>query len=102
MTRTEHLLFILSEECNEVAHRASKAARFGLDEKQPDQWLTNAERIVAEYSDLVASIEMLVSDGLIEIDQEMMRERIKNKKAAVEKFPLYSAQCGTLTPTEST
>ncbi len=54
MTREEHLLVILSEECCEVAHRASKALRFGLDEVQAGQDLTNAQRLTAEMADLLA------------------------------------------------
>jgi hypothetical protein len=37
MTREQHLLTILAEECGEVVQRASKAIRFGLDESQPGQ-----------------------------------------------------------------
>lgn len=32
MTETQYLLDVLSEECNEVAVRASKAIRFGLED----------------------------------------------------------------------
>lgn len=45
MKRHEHLLSILAEECCEVGQRVSKALRFGLDEVQPGQDLSNAERI---------------------------------------------------------
>lgn len=61
MNRTEHLLWVLAEECAEVAQRASKAARFGLDEVQPGQALTNEERLWQEMCDLCAVGEMLIS-----------------------------------------
>lgn len=61
MNESEHLLCCLAEECAEVAQRVSKALRFGLDEVQPGQSLTNAERIVGELVDLNAVVVMLVT-----------------------------------------
>ena len=56
MNTIEHLLTCLAEECDEVGQRVMKALRFGLDEIQPGQDFTNAERIVLELHDL-ASME---------------------------------------------
>lgn len=91
MTRLEHLLWILSEECDEVGQRASKAARFGLAEVQPGQPFSNAWRIRQEFGDLIAAYEML---GI----EMPSRVEIEEKKIKVEKFLKYSAECGTLTP----
>ncbi|RDT14077.1 hypothetical protein, partial [Escherichia coli] len=52
LNETQYLLDVLSEECNEIAVRASKAIRFGLDEIQPGQSLTNAQRLALELDDL--------------------------------------------------
>lgn len=93
MNRLEHLLSILGEECAEVAQRSSKAMRFGMDEIQPGQEKSNEERIWQEMNDLAAIGEMLIemrgSGGL-------SRDAIEAKKAKVEKFLLYSIECGTL------
>jgi hypothetical protein len=59
MNNTEHLLTILSEECVETAQRVSKAIRFGLTEVQEGQHLNNAERLVYEFNDIVAVMELL-------------------------------------------
>ncbi len=106
MTRTEHLLFILTEECAEVAHRCSKAARFTLGEKQaeneltPDSELTreskysNAERISLELTDIIEVAEMLRSEGSIpEFNQEHLKD---SKKYKVDKFLGYSRNVGAL------
>jgi len=90
MTRDEHLMTIAMEECAEVAQRVSKALRFGMEEIQPGQPLTNAERIRQEYSDLAATLEML---GIGAPLGRWMDE----KRAKVTQFLEYSAQCGTLT-----
>lgn len=94
MTRTEHLLVILAEECSEVAKNASKALRFGLTDREPGPYETNAERIVQEFHDLHAVVEMLMDEGAIPKRYDgiaMIRKREK-----VERFLKVSEQCGTL------
>ncbi len=97
MTRTEHLLTILAEECSEVAQRVSKALRFGIDEVQPGQELTNADRITYEMVDLVAVFDMLCEAGVLPfIHRPAFNENagIAAKKAKVEKFLAFSAGRG--------
>lgn len=94
MNRTEHLLTILSEECNETAQRVSKALRFGLNEVQLTQQLTNADRIVYEFNDIVAVMEILHKEGLLK--KVIDREAIEKKKQKVTEFLEYSKACGTL------
>jgi NTP pyrophosphatase (non-canonical NTP hydrolase) len=93
MNRTEHLLTILGEECAEVAQRCSKAVRFGLEESQPGQEKTNAERISEEMSDLIGVFEMLLASSSVPL---MSGDLIEAKKAKVEKYLAYSKHCGTL------
>lgn len=95
MTRPEMLLTILSEECNETAQRVSKALRFTLGEIQSEQLLTNAERIVYEFNDILAVMEMLQEEGLLKniID----RDAIALKKYKVEKYLQYSVETGAMT-----
>jgi hypothetical protein len=64
MTRREHILAIVAEEGVEVAQRATKALRFGLDEIQPEQLRTNLWRLLQEYADLGGAIEMLLEQFL--------------------------------------
>jgi len=97
MTRTQHLLIILMEECDEVSQRASKALRFGISEVQPQQPFTNADRLMFEMAHLVAAYEMLLAEypgKLLQVD----RPAIYQKKEKVEAFLRYSAECGQLTP----
>lgn len=96
MNRTEHLLTVMAEECAEVAQRCSKALRFGLDEVQPGQPLTNEARIWQEMCDLIAVSEMLMA---ITGSGGINRAAADAKKAKVEKFLEYSRECGTLQST---
>lgn len=93
MTRTEHLLWILAEECAEVTQRASKAARFGLLEIQPEQSLTNEERLAGEVADIYGVVELLQENGHL---GPISESAIRAKQMKVEKFLQYSVECGTL------
>jgi len=94
MTRIENLLTILSEECVETAQRVSKAIRFTLEEVQPEQDLTNAQRIVYEFNDIVAVMEILHEEGVF--DKVIDREAIDKKKLKVAKYLAYSVEVGTV------
>lgn len=93
MNREEHLLSCLAEECAEVAHRVSKALRFGLSEVQPGQASDNARRIAAELGDLVAVGNILVNEGSI---PEPMVDT-KSKLSKIERFMAISRHQGVLT-----
>lgn len=99
MTRIEHLLWILSEECAEVAHRASKAARFGMDNIEEGQDLTNEQRIWVELNDLIAAAEMIADE--YKLSSYSDERAIQRKKDKVEKFLKYSEEIGTLDPQKS-
>ncbi|MBQ0600896.1 hypothetical protein J7S78_13945 [Klebsiella oxytoca] len=94
MTETQYLLDVLSEECNEIAVRASKAIRFGLEEIQPGQTLTNAQRLALELDDLYGAIEMLNEKHPGTYIPN--RDNIDAKKVKVSKFMKYSELCGTV------
>lgn len=100
MKRHEHLLIILAEECAEVAQRATKALRFGLDEVQPGQERTNAQRIMGEMNDLFTVVEMLQRDGKLPATPGPAERVAKVEK--IEWFLNYSRQLGTFTPDEPT
>ena len=95
MNRLEHLLTIVGEEGGEVAGRASKAMRFGLNEIQPGQELSNLQRLVGEINDLLAVAELLHDSG-IDMSAVGDRAQIAAKKAKVARFLEYSRLCGTL------
>ena len=97
MTRSEHLLKIAEEECNEIAQRISKALRFGVMEIQPGQHRDNETRIYEEYAHLQAMFHMLeLEEVFVSPDTDQIRFYIRDKKQKVEQFLLYSKECGTL------
>jgi hypothetical protein len=95
MTRTQHLLIKLMEECAEVQQRASKALIFTLEEIEPGQPYRNRDRLSQEITDLIAVLEMLEEDEIISFSP-VIREQISEKKKKVLKFLDYSRELGTL------
>lgn len=99
MKRAEHLLCILSEECHELGKLAMKAARFGVDDVQPGRRPLN-ERIVLEFADICATMEMLYKESspltAAEPSSAEFAAMMEAKKRRVEEYLLYSAERGTL------
>lgn len=96
MTRDEHLLICLAEECAEVAQRVSKALRFGLSEVQKDQPLDNAERIVEEFHDLLAVATLLEASGILG-HIVPTPSVVEAKRLKIERYFAISREHGTLT-----
>ena len=88
MTREQHILTCLAEECAEVAQRASKAIRFGMDEVQPGQEHDNKLRLEAELGDLMGACDML---GIVprQVERDL-------KPARVERYMRLSQSLGML------
>lgn len=79
----DELLTILMEECAEITQRASKAKRFGIDEKQPGDDRDNLFRMTEEIGDLFCVVERLRKEGLFLPDvaeKAMIRKDEKLKK----------------------
>ena len=100
MNTNEYLMTQAASECNEVAHRISKALQFGINEVEPGQALTNAERIVAEFADLCGVMSMLEDRGLLSIDDASMAQAMLAKRAKVLRYMEYAKQQGTLVEQE--
>jgi hypothetical protein len=93
MTHEQNLLLVLEEECLEVAKRASKAIRFGLEQSQandphaPRNVGNNRERLQDEINDLCA---MIVASGF----RYPTDDEIAAKVLRVEKYWQYSCELG--------
>lgn len=99
MTRNEHLLTILAEECNEVAHRVSKILRFGMKDIQKDQELDNEQRLMMEVIDLFSIVEILHEEKIIDLENLGidLNKHSQGKIERVKKYLEYSKSVGTLT-----
>ena len=78
--REREILTILIEEAAEVQQRATKLLRFGRDEVQPGQDLTNAQRLSRELGDMAVMVEMAIVAGLVlpsEINGQQAEKRRK-------------------------
>lgn len=93
MTEAENLLDHLIEECAEVIQRGTKAKKFGLDEIQPDQSYTNAERIMHELADVFGVAEVMCHKGIL---PRLDSERIAAKWTKITKYQELSRERGIL------
>ena len=59
------ILTILAEECAEVIQRAAKLIRFGRDEIQPGQPLTNRQRLSQELGEVQGLVWMAAELELV-------------------------------------
>lgn len=96
MTENEHIMTTAAEEAVEVAQRITKALRFGVDEVQPGQQLSNGERILQEFHDLWSMLKWMAERGLMPGALEPSREIADAKRAKVRKFMAISREQGTL------
>lgn len=67
----DELLTQLIEECSEVIQRATKMQRFGVQEKQAGQELTNEQRLSMEVGNLIevcrkAAVVGMLSNGAVD------------------------------------
>ena len=82
--REREILTILIEECAEVQQRATKLLRFGRDEVQAGQPLTNAQRLSKELGDLRVLVDMAADAGLV--DPMEIKERATRKREKLERY----------------
>ena len=100
MTKEDHLLLIIAEECNAVAQRCIRTLRFGLEhvsqsEQNPER-LTNRRRINREFNDLVAAMAMLDAN-LLRISTDATTRR----QARIAKYLEVSEAEGRLSESAS-
>ncbi len=77
------VLTILMEEAAEVQQRASKILRFGRDEVQPGQDLTNKVRLSGEVGDFLALVDEAKAAGLLDVDTITEAVRLKRVKLRI-------------------
>ena len=92
LTTEQYLLNCLAEECSEVIQRVTKSLRFGLDEVQEGQPLTNAERLAYEYNDILSVMEELLE--VVDIPDVGSAEQIARKSSKIRKYLEYSRSIG--------
>ena len=97
MNLDDYLLSHLAQECAEVIVRCTKAQHFGLDEIQPDQPLTNRQRIAEELADLSALVVLMEDIGILpEFSERDLNARISAKHRKAKEFREYSRKLGRL------
>ncbi len=71
---------ILQEECAEVIQAVSKIHRFGLDGDKPNTTQTNREHLEEELGDMLAMVDILSENGIIDYSKVEHYKRAKIDK----------------------
>ena len=78
----KEVLLIAQEECAEVTQAISKVFRFGLDAEY--KGASNRERLTEEVGDLFCMIQLMIENGIININE--VDNASANKKAKLQKW----------------
>jgi NTP pyrophosphatase (non-canonical NTP hydrolase) len=84
MRNREKVMCILQEECAEVIQAVSKIYRFGMESEW--QGVSNKRALINELGDLMAMIEILVTQTDININEEELTEAISAKKLKLDLY----------------
>lgn len=71
-------MLIAQEECAEVIQAISKVFRFGVTDEYNGQ--TNKQRLEEEMGDLLCMIDLMIEEGMIDIDRVLQAKDQKNTK----------------------
>jgi NTP pyrophosphatase (non-canonical NTP hydrolase) len=78
--RAEMTLHILQEECAEVVVAVSKINRFGVNSFHPASTRSNLDHLEEEIGDVLAMIDLLLSQGVINQDNLDLAKAAKFEK----------------------
>jgi NTP pyrophosphatase (non-canonical NTP hydrolase) len=82
--KEREVMNILSEECAEVIQAISKCHRFGMDNVKPGKPKTNREHLEEELGDLMAMIDIMLNQGVI--DHHSLEVAKKHKVEKLKKW----------------
>ena len=82
--QTKEVMDILQEECAEVIQAVSKCSRFGMDNCKPGKPLTNREHLEEELGDVLAMVDIMLEQGIVNIAK--LEEAKLNKKYKLKKW----------------
>ena len=80
----EEALGILQEECAEVIQEVSKIRRFGLDTLHYKTVLTHSTMLEMEVGDVLALVDILVEQGIL--DRDGLEIATENKKEKLKQW----------------
>ena len=93
MKPADYLMLCLGEEGSELAQAVSKVLRFTPDDSAIIHGPTNMERLIMEYNDILAVVEMLKEHG---VDIPRVQTLIDHKKERLATYMRYSERLGVV------
>lgn len=78
--QNNEVMDILQEECAEVIQAVSKVRRFGIDNTKPNTEYTNREHLEEEIGDLLAMVDILLINDMVNWGNLHRAKRVKIEK----------------------
>ena len=95
LSKQQHYLLKLSEECVEVSHIIHKILLFGLNDVHPDTGVSNISALKKEVCDLMATLEVVEECIWPEGEDFFLNfDAILTKKEKMAKYFKYSQERG--------
>lgn len=95
MNTQEYLLTVLAEEAAEIIQAVSKIQRFGLNDVGPGLHKSNASRLMQEYYDLIATLELLQMHQILPlVPPTEVQDMIEYKQSKITHYMNYSVSRG--------
>jgi NTP pyrophosphatase (non-canonical NTP hydrolase) len=79
-SKEKEVMDILQEECAEVIQAVSKISRFGIDNFKPGKPKTNREHLEEELGDLLAMVDIMLEQGIVEWGNLELAKKAKTEK----------------------
>lgn len=97
MNIQQYILTKIAEEASEIAQRALKASQFGINQVEPGQTESNAERLRAEVFDLGIWHRIAVDNGVLTVPTHgEFRQRFSAKLGTIIDMAGIATQNGQL------
>lgn len=78
--KEQEILQILQEESAEIIQAVSKVFRFGYMSTHPDNSQTNREHLAEEIGDMLAMIQLVIKNNIVDLDAVEIAKNNKFKK----------------------
>lgn len=86
MLESTYLLATASEEAGKFVQNVGKAIRFGLNNIEPGQQMSNAQRLIIEFNHIEAMMEMMYAAKVIRRNPDVAAWQREDKTERVARY----------------
>jgi len=83
----KYTLYTTAEECSEVSQALMKVLRFGINQANPDNGVTNRQDLEEEIGQLQYCLDKTIQE--LDLNERLIDKSYRNKKETWEKWEAY-------------